>query len=129
MLSLLAGFVGELRAAGIPVSMSEHVDAARAIQTIDLSDRDLTRDALRATLVKDAGHIPAFERAFDVFFALRGVESPAADETGPRPRARRRARAARAPARRCRRPSSSTSSTGRCATTTPPGWRAAPARR
>ena len=37
MLSLLGSFIGELRAAGLPVSMTEHVDAARAIEVIDLN--------------------------------------------------------------------------------------------
>jgi uncharacterized protein with von Willebrand factor type A (vWA) domain len=36
LLNLLGDFIGELRAAGIPVSMSEHVDAARAVEVIDL---------------------------------------------------------------------------------------------
>ena len=48
MLNLLGDFIGELRAAGIPVSMSEHVDAARAVEVIDLADRvAAARDARR----------------------------------------------------------------------------------
>ena len=43
LLNLLGDFIGELRAAGIPVSMSEHVDAARALEVIDLGDRALVR--------------------------------------------------------------------------------------
>ena len=85
MLSLLNDFVGELRAAGIPVSMSEHVDAARAMEVVDLADRSLVRDSLAATLVKDGGHLPAFYNAFEIFFALRGlddVEQPDDDEVG-----------------------------------------------
>ena len=39
MLDLLGAFVGELRAAGIPVSTTEHLDAARALVAIDLLDR------------------------------------------------------------------------------------------
>ena len=75
MLSLLNDFVGELRAAGIPVSMSEHVDAARAIEVIDLGDRALVRSSLAATLVKDGDHLPTFYSAFDVFFSTRSVEA------------------------------------------------------
>ena len=71
MLDLLGDFIAELRTAGIPVSMSEHVDAARAIQAIDLSNRSLVRSALAATLVKDGDHLPVFYTAFDVFFATR----------------------------------------------------------
>ena len=52
--------------------MTEHMDAARAMQAIDLGDRALVRAALAATLVKDADHLPVFYTAFDVFFSLRG---------------------------------------------------------
>ena len=75
MLNLLGEFIGELRAAGIPVSMSEHVDAARAVELIDLSNRTLLRSSLAATLVKDGDHLPVFYTAFDVFFATRSWES------------------------------------------------------
>jgi uncharacterized protein len=71
LLNLLGDFVGELRAAGIPVSLTEHVDAARAVEVIDLADRSLLRATLAATLVKDGDHLPVFNTAFDVFFALR----------------------------------------------------------
>jgi hypothetical protein len=78
LLNLLGDFIGELRAAGIPVSMSEHVDAARAVEVIDLGDRGLLRATLAATLVKDGDHLPVFYNAFDVFFSTRSWES--ADE-------------------------------------------------
>ncbi len=75
MLNLLGEFIGELRAAGIPVSMSEHVDAARAVEVIDLGNRSLVKATLAATLVKDGDHLPVFNTAFDVFFATRSIES------------------------------------------------------
>jgi len=75
LLNLLGDFIGELRAAGIPVSMSEHVDAARAVELIDLSNRSLLRSSLAATLVKDGDHLPVFYTAFDVFFATRSWAS------------------------------------------------------
>ncbi len=75
MLSVLGDFIGELRAAGIPVSMSEHVDAARAIEVIELSDRSLVRSSLAATLVKDGDHLPVFYTAFEVFFSTRSWEN------------------------------------------------------
>jgi uncharacterized protein len=71
LLNLLGDFIGELRAAGIPVSMSEHVDAARAVEVIDLGDRSLLRATLAATLVKDGDHLPVFYNAFDVYFSIR----------------------------------------------------------
>ena len=75
MLDLLGDFIAELRAAGIPVSMSEHVDAARAVEVIDLGDRSQVRGSLAATLVKDGDHLPVFYTAFDVFFATRSWKS------------------------------------------------------
>ncbi|MFY9783566.1 MAG: VWA domain-containing protein [Acidimicrobiales bacterium] len=75
MLNLLGDFIGELRAAGIPVSMSEHVDAARAVEIIDLSNRSLVKATLAATLVKDGDHLPVFNTAFEVFFSVRSWES------------------------------------------------------
>ncbi|MGA2294581.1 MAG: VWA domain-containing protein [Acidimicrobiales bacterium] len=75
MLDLLGDFIAELRAAGIPVSMSEHVDAARAVEVIDLGQRGEVRGSLAATLVKDGDHLPVFYTAFDVFFATRSWQS------------------------------------------------------
>ncbi|MGA2432278.1 MAG: VWA domain-containing protein [Acidimicrobiales bacterium] len=77
LLNLLGDFIAELRAAGIPVSMSEHVDAARAVQVIDISDRSLVKSSLGATLVKDGDHMPVFSTAFEVFFSNRSFESVA----------------------------------------------------
>jgi uncharacterized protein with von Willebrand factor type A (vWA) domain len=83
LLNLLGDFIGELRAAGIPVSMSEHVDAARAVEVIDLGDRSQLRATLAATLVKDGDHLPVFYNAFDVYFSIRswdGTEDLLGDE-------------------------------------------------
>jgi uncharacterized protein with von Willebrand factor type A (vWA) domain len=83
LLNLLGDFIGELRAAGIPVSMSEHVDAARAVEVINLGDRSLLQATLAATLVKDGDHLPVFYNAFDVYFSIRswdGTEDLLGDE-------------------------------------------------
>jgi len=55
--------------------MSEHIDAAKAMEVIDLSDRGLVRGSLAATLVKDGDHLAAFNTAFEVFFSNRSWES------------------------------------------------------
>lgn len=68
---LLGSFIAELRSAGLPISLTEHLDAARAIGVIALEDRDALRSALGATLVKSSAHFRAFEIAFEVFFASR----------------------------------------------------------
>jgi uncharacterized protein with von Willebrand factor type A (vWA) domain len=71
VLDLLSSFIAELRTVGLPVSMSETVDAARALESIDVSDQVLFRSALCATLVKSGDHISAFDTAYDIFFATR----------------------------------------------------------
>jgi uncharacterized protein with von Willebrand factor type A (vWA) domain len=71
MLDLLSGFVTELRRAGLPVSLTEHLDAAEAVHHIPLEDREGLKYALAATLVKSSSHWRAFETAFEVFFAVR----------------------------------------------------------
>ena len=71
MLDLLSGFVTELRRSGLPVSLTEHLDAAEAVKHIPLEDREALKYALAATLVKSSAHWRAFETAFEVFFAVR----------------------------------------------------------
>jgi uncharacterized protein with von Willebrand factor type A (vWA) domain len=74
MLDLLAGFVTELRNAGLPVSLTENLDAMEAVQFIPIEDRDAFKYALAATLVKNNSHWRAFETVFEVYFSLRGPE-------------------------------------------------------
>jgi len=70
LLDLLQGFVHELRAAGLPVSMTENLDAMRAIEHIELDDRELFKEALATTLVKHHRHRRSFDTVFDVYFSL-----------------------------------------------------------
>ena len=74
MLDLLAGFVVELRNAGLPVSLTENLDAMEAVQHIPLEDRQAFKYALGATLVKNNAHWRAFETVFEVYFSNRGPE-------------------------------------------------------
>ena len=74
MLDLLAGFITELRNAGLPVSLTENLDAMEAVTHIPLEDRDAFKFALGATLVKNSSHWRAFETVFEVYFSLRGPE-------------------------------------------------------
>jgi uncharacterized protein len=74
VLDVLTGFVAELRSAGLPVSLTESLDAADAVHHIPLEDREALKYALAATLVKSATHWKAFETAFEVYFALRGPQ-------------------------------------------------------
>ena len=79
MLDLLSGFVVELRNAGLPVSLTENLDAMEAVQHIPIEDRDAFKYALGATLIKNNAHWRAFETVFEVYFSLRGPEYQLAD--------------------------------------------------
>jgi uncharacterized protein with von Willebrand factor type A (vWA) domain len=72
----LTAFAEELRVIGIPVSMVEVLDAAQAMDHVDLSTSDGLRAALGATMVKSGRHRPAFDRVFDVFFELGAPGQP-----------------------------------------------------
>lgn len=72
LLDLLEGFITELRSAGLPVSLTENLDAMEAIKHIPLEDRSAFKYALAATLVKNNAHWRAFETVFEVYFSLRG---------------------------------------------------------
>ena len=86
MLDVLTGFIGELRSAGLPVSLTENLDAMEAVQHIPIEDRDAFKYALAATLVKSNSHWRTFETVFDVYFSLRGpqwsIDDPAAEGDG-----------------------------------------------
>ena len=62
------GFVEALRAAGVPVSLAEDVDAATALTAVGLGDRATVRATYAATLVKRAAHRPSFDALFDLWF-------------------------------------------------------------
>jgi uncharacterized protein with von Willebrand factor type A (vWA) domain len=74
LLESLAGFVKELRNAGIPVSLTENLDAVQALRHIPLDDREAFKYSLAATMVKNNSHWKTFETVFEVFFSLRGRE-------------------------------------------------------
>jgi uncharacterized protein len=77
---LLSGFIAELRSAGLPVSLTENLDAMAAVQHVPLEDREAFKYALAATLVKNASHWRVFETVFEVYFSLRGREYALTDE-------------------------------------------------
>ncbi|MDE0873498.1 MAG: VWA domain-containing protein [Acidimicrobiales bacterium] len=82
MLDLLSGFVVQLRNAGLPVSLTENLDAMEAVKHIPVEDREAFKYALAATLVKNEQHWKAFETVFEVYFSLRGPEYNVFDEDG-----------------------------------------------
>ena len=74
LLDLLSDFIVELRKAGLPVSLTENLDAMEAVTHIPIEDREAFKYALGATLVKNHAHWKAFEVVFEGYFSLRGPE-------------------------------------------------------
>ncbi len=72
LIDVLNGFVAELRSAGLPVSLTEHIDAMEALRVVDLSDRQSLKYALAATMVKSHSHWRPFETVFEVYFSTLG---------------------------------------------------------
>jgi uncharacterized protein with von Willebrand factor type A (vWA) domain len=68
----LIDFIAALRAAGVRVSIAESQDAFNAVQQIGVIDRRDFQDALRATLVKEAGDRATFDRLFPLYFGSGG---------------------------------------------------------
>ncbi|MGI9016191.1 MAG: vWA domain-containing protein [Euzebya sp.] len=74
----LLDFHHALRDAGVPVAISDGMDAMQAAAVIPLLRRDVFREALAATLTSSASHRMAFDTLFDIYFprthALLGEE-------------------------------------------------------
>ena len=83
VLDLMSGFIAELRNAGLPVSLTENLDAMEAVKVIPIEDRDAFKYALGATLVKNNAHWRVFETIFEVYFSLRGPEYEINQENQP----------------------------------------------
>lgn len=81
------GFVTALREAGVVVSVAESLDAVRAMDVVDLLDREQLRAGLAATLVKRQVHRPVFDTVFDLFYpAVTGASAATTDDGEPAPR-------------------------------------------
>src|SRR5262249_14197875 len=63
-----------LRAAGLPVTVSEVMDAVRALNVVDLMDRGEVYLALRTVLVARVEEMPLFDRCFDAFWKFQADE-------------------------------------------------------
>ncbi|HMK95992.1 MAG TPA: VWA domain-containing protein, partial [Acidimicrobiales bacterium] len=72
LFEVFAGFFGELRAAGVPLSTTEVLDAVEALRHLPLDDREALKRGLAAALVKHEGHWRTFEVLFDLYFSLQG---------------------------------------------------------
>jgi uncharacterized protein with von Willebrand factor type A (vWA) domain len=73
----LSTLVDELRAVGVGVSVGEHLDAAHALASVPLADRDVVRATLQCALVKRTDHLDAFNVLFELHFSgTAGSEPP-----------------------------------------------------
>jgi uncharacterized protein with von Willebrand factor type A (vWA) domain len=72
-------FANVLRCNGVRVSLSENMDAFRALGLVGIRDPHLFRNALRTTLVKRASDVKPFEELFDFFFLGIGEAIDALD--------------------------------------------------
>jgi hypothetical protein len=61
-------FISALRSMGVRVSLAESADAFNAVDQMGISDREAFRLSLRATLVKNAHDLIAFDELFPLFF-------------------------------------------------------------
>jgi uncharacterized protein with von Willebrand factor type A (vWA) domain len=90
----LAAFGGALRARGVPVGLSDEVDAASALTLVDLLDRDEVARTLRTALKVRRGHWEIFDQLFGLHWLelpppgspVEEPTRPATDRTVPGPR-------------------------------------------
>ncbi|MED5357921.1 MAG: VWA containing CoxE family protein, partial [Pseudomonadota bacterium] len=75
MQETLEDFFRALRAADIPVSPAEAIDAHRAVDTVGYSDRILLKDTLCVALAKSSDESRRFDDCFDMFFAREEFKS------------------------------------------------------
>jgi len=61
-------FLEALRAAGLPVSLAEDLDAVAALRALDWDRREVVRAGYAATLVKKQAQRATFDALFDVYF-------------------------------------------------------------
>jgi len=62
-------FTNLLRKSGVRVSVAEAIDSFMALDEVSIGDREIFRDALRATMVKRGDDIAAFEHLFDLYWS------------------------------------------------------------
>ena len=85
MAGTLTDFAGQLRDIGVPVGLTEVVDAAAAIREIPSPSQGQLRSALAATLIKNHAHRALFDLAFDDYLAELSGGPPAAAGLPPEP--------------------------------------------
>ena len=76
----LDGFVRAVREAGIPVGISQAVDAAEILTVVDLLDREQLRHGLAAVLLQRAAQRPTYDVLFDLWWPLTDRPRTSADD-------------------------------------------------
>jgi uncharacterized protein with von Willebrand factor type A (vWA) domain len=66
--SAVIRFAGMLRRHGLPVALIQVTDSVRALERLDLTDREEVRLGLRAVMVSRPEDLPTFDRCFDAFW-------------------------------------------------------------
>ena len=79
LMRAMLAFGGVLRASGLPVTTPELMDAVRALEIVDLMDRDEVYRALRTVLVSRMEEQPAFDRCFEAFWRFQAEEGQGLD--------------------------------------------------
>src|SRR5476651_1142970 len=81
----LRRFLQVARGAGLRVSASEGIDAARAVDLVGFTDRTILKDTLGLILAKTPDEKSLFDEAFDLYFkrdTLAGADDDAPDDDG-----------------------------------------------
>lgn len=68
MESRILQLISALRANGVRVSLAESAEAFAAVDLMGIQDREHFRISLRATLIKNLGDLPEFDKLFPLFF-------------------------------------------------------------
>jgi len=74
-------FTALLRENGLKVSIADNMDTFAALGLVGIRDRQILKDALRATLVKRIVDIPVYNELFDLYFTGLGEAIKAAGES------------------------------------------------
>lgn len=67
---VLEDFISTLRSSGVRISVSESLDAARAVRLVGYEERRLLKDSLSSALAKSAPEKEIFSECFDHFFSF-----------------------------------------------------------
>jgi uncharacterized protein len=80
-----AGFGRALRRAGLGIDLGAEIDFARALQVVDIGDRDEVRDAGAAVFVRRRDDRPTYDDVFDRYWRARHRLPPEIDPASLEP--------------------------------------------